>query len=48
MDYKAVDMQKIIDYIASFYGAVSVDDIIQNSGLLHFNQGRVYAKLVST
>ena len=23
MDYKAVDMQKIIDYIASFYGLSS-------------------------
>ncbi len=42
MDYKAVDMQKIIDYIASFYGAVSVDDIIQNSGADKF---RVYPAL---
>ena len=32
MNYKIIDTQKIIDYIASFYGAVSVDDIIQNSG----------------
>lgn len=28
MNYKIIDTQKIIDYIASFYGAVSVDDII--------------------
>ena len=42
MDYKAVDTQKIIDYIASFYGAVSVDDIIQNSGADKF---RVYPAL---
>lgn len=34
--------RKIIDYIASFYGAVSVDDIIQNSGA---DKLRVYPAL---
>lgn len=42
MNYKIIDMQKIIDYIASFYGAVSVDDIIQNSGA---DKLRVYPAL---
>ena len=41
-NYKAIDTQKIIDYIASFYGAVSVDDIIQNSGA---DKLRVYPAL---
>ena len=42
MNYKIIDTQKIIDYIASFYGAVSVDDIIQNSGA---DKLRVYPAL---
>ena len=42
MNYKIIDAQKIIDYIASFYGAVSVDDIIQNSGA---DKLRVYPAL---
>ncbi len=42
MNYKIIDTQKIIDYIASFYGAVSVDDIIQNSGT---DKLRVYPAL---
>ena len=40
MNYKIIDTQKIIDYIAS--GAVSVDDIIQNSGA---DKLRVYPAL---
>lgn len=42
MNYKIIDTQKIIDYIASLYGAVSVDDIIQNSGA---DKLRVYPAL---
>ena len=42
MNYKIIYTQKIIDYIASFYGAVSVDDIIQNSGA---DKLRVYPAL---
>lgn len=42
MNYEIIDTQKIIDYIASFYGAVSVDDIIQNSGA---DKLRVYPAL---
>ena len=42
MNYKIIDTQKIIDDIASFYGAVSVDDIIQNSGA---DKLRVYPAL---
>ena len=42
MNYKIIDTRKIIDYIASFYGAVSVDDIIQNSGA---DKLRVYPAL---
>ena len=42
MNYKIIDTQKIIDYIVSFYGAVSVDDIIQNSGA---DKLRVYPAL---
>lgn len=32
VNYKLIDTQRIIDYITSFSKAVSVEEIIQNSG----------------
>lgn len=42
MNYKFIDNQKIIDYIDSFTDAISVEDIIQNSGA---DKLRVYPAL---
>lgn len=42
MNYKIIDNQKIIDYIDSFADAISVEDILQNSGA---DKLRVYPAL---
>ena len=42
MDYKALDTQKIRDYIDASDGMVAVDDIIRNSGA---DKLRVYPAL---
>ena len=42
MNYKIIDNQRIIDYISFFSDAVSVEDIIQNSGA---DKLRVYPAL---
>lgn len=39
IDYKIIDTRKIVDYITSFSGNISVGDIILNSGA---NQFRIY------
>lgn len=42
MNYKIIDNQRIIDYINFFTDAVSVEDILQNSGA---DKLRVYPAL---
>lgn len=42
MNYKIIDNQKIIDYINSFADAISVKDVLQNSGA---DKLRVYPAL---
>lgn len=42
MNYKIIDNQRIIDYISFFADAVSVEDILQNSGA---DKLRVYPAL---